>query len=152
MTQAHQIGPGHVGNVITHIVPCGGRESHNSDTPLVVGAFSFDPNNYDLAKATVTFKFVAIIANGTTPLTTHIKLYNITDAEDVTSSIMNIVDTTNQAKYEATLTVGSGAGQIKNTGEKIYECRIYLDAPPGNPATDTIELYKAEVQAVFTVL
>jgi hypothetical protein len=152
MTQAHQIGPGQVGNQIIQIIPCGGRESHNSNTPLVVGAFSFNPNDYDLAKATVTFKFVAVIANGTTPLTTHIKLYNMTDAEDVTSSVMNIIDTTDQAKYEATLTIGAGAGAIKNTGEKIYECRIYLDVAPSNPATDTIELYKAEVQAIFTVL
>jgi hypothetical protein len=152
MTQAHQIGPGQVGNQIIQVIPCGGRESHNSDTPLVVGAFSFNPNNYSLAKATVVFKLVVIAANGTTPLTTHIKLRNITDSEDVTSSVINIVDSTSQVKYEATLVVGAGAGTIKNTGEKIYECRIYLDVPPGNPATDTIELYKAEVQAIFTVL
>jgi len=152
MTQAHQIGPGQVGNLITQVVPCGGRESHNSDTPLVVGAFSFNPNNYSLAKASVAFKFVVIAANGITPLTTHVKLRNITDGEDVTTSVLDVIDSTAQAKYEATLTVGSGAGEIKNTGEKIYECRIYLDAPPGNPATDTIELYKAELQAIFTVL
>jgi hypothetical protein len=152
MTQAHQIGPGQVGNIITHVVPCGGRESHNSDTPLIVGAFSFNPNNYSLGKATVVFKFVVVIANGTTPLTTHIKLRNITDAEDVTTSILNIVNSTTQTKYEATLTVGAAAGNLKNTGEKIYECRIYLDVPPANPATDTIELYKAELQVIFTVL
>lgn len=152
MTQAHQIAPGQVGNKIIHIVPCGGRESHNSDTPLVVGAFSFNPNDYSLAKATVIFKFVAVVANGTTPLTTHIKIRNITDSEDVTTSILNIVNSTAQTKYEATLTVGAAAGNLKNTGEKIYECRVYLNAPPGDPAIDTIELYKAELQVVATVL
>ena len=152
MTQAHQIGPGQVGDLITMIVPCGGRESHNSDTPLVVGAFSFNPSDYSLANATVAFRFVIIAANGTTPLTTHVKLRNMTDGEDVTTSILDVVDATSQAKYQATLTVGAAAGNLKNTGEKIYECRIYLDAPASNPSTDTIELYKAEIQIVFTVL
>jgi len=152
MTQAHQIGPGQVGNQIIHVVPCGGRESHNSDTPLVVGAFAFNPNLYDLAKATTVFKLVAIAACGTTPLTVHVKLRNITDGEDVTTSILNIVNSTAQVKYVGVLTVGSAAGTLKNTGEKIYECRIYLDVAPVNPATDTIELYKAELQIVQTVL
>lgn len=152
MTQAHQIGPGQVGDTLIHLVACGGRESHASTTPLVVGSFAFDPTNYKLAKATVAFAFVVVAANGITPLTSHIKLRNITDNEDVTSSILNIVNSTTQTKYVATLVTGAGAGEIKTTGEKIYECRIYLDVPPSDPAIDTIELYKAELQVSFTVL
>lgn len=137
-------------NALVRIVPVGGRESHNDVTPLVVGSFAFNPSSYALPNTTVAFKLSIVAANGNTPLTTHVRLRNITDSEDVTSSLINIVNTTAQAKYEATLAVGTGTGDFKSSGEKIYECRIYLDAPPGNPALDTIELYKAELRVVFT--
>jgi len=152
MTQAHQIAPGQAGDTLIQAISCGGRESHNSDVALVVGAFALNPSSYKLAKATVSFKFSVVVANGTSPLTTGIKLYNITDSQDVTSSIISIVDSTDPTKYEVSLVVGAAAGQIKIGVEKIYECRIYLDAPPVNPITDTIELFKAEVRAIFTVL
>lgn len=152
MTQAYQIGPGRTGDTLVHTIWCGGRESHNSDTPLIVGAFSLDTSVYEVANTSVEFRFVIMGANGVSPLTTHAKLYNVTDAEDVTSSVLNIVDSTSTAKYSATLVAGVAAGELKTGSEKVYECRIYLDVPPVTPATDTIELYKAELQVVLTVL
>jgi hypothetical protein len=144
-------GPGAAGNKIIQLVWAGARESHNSDTPLVVGAFALNPNDYALANTTVEFQFAAVVANGDTPLTTHVSLFNLTDGEAVTSSVLNIVDSTNPARYTAVLSVGAGAGKIKTSGEKVYECRIYLNGPPGD-VNDTIELYKAEVRVVFTVI
>lgn len=150
MTQAHQIAPGQVGDKLIYTLWTGGRETHNSDTPLVVGAMAFNPLDYNLKGATVAFEFVVIAANGVTPLTTHAHLVNITDAEVVASSVVDLIDTTAHTKLVATLTTGNGAGQVK-LAEKIYEVRIFLDAPPGDPATDTIELYGAQIRVVFTV-
>jgi len=137
--------------MIVQVIACGGNESHASETPMVVGAFSFNPSSYSLSKATVAFSFSVVAANGVSPLTSHVKLRNVTDGEDVAASIFNIVDSTTATKYNAVLTVGAGAGLLKPT-EKIYECRIYLDAPPADPETDTIELFKAELRVTFTVL
>jgi len=143
-------GPGAAGDKIVQTIGIGNRTSHNSNTPLVVGAFSLNPNDYSLTNATVQFWFSIVAANGTTPLTTHAVLYNLTDGEVVTSSQINIVDSTNPQRHSVLLDVGAGAGKIKNNGDKVYECRIYLDAPPNNE-NETIELYKADLQIVFTV-
>ncbi len=148
----HNPGPGQAGDQIVQLIWGGGRETHNSDTPLVVGGFALNPNDYSLANTTVAFQFVVIAANGTTPLTAHAMLYNLTDGEIVTSSVLDIINDTDPAKYAATLAVGVGSGKIKTSGEKVYECRIYLDAPPDDPTVDTIELFKAEVRCVFTVV
>jgi hypothetical protein len=146
------VGPGTPGDILRQLIWGGGRESHNSDTPMIAGAFALNPNDYDLERATIAFSFVVVAANGNTPLTTNIQLYNLTDSEYVTSSLIQVVNSTTPLRYTAALTVGVGAGSIKSTGEKIYECRIFLSAPPGNPAIDTIELFKAEVRAVFTIV
>lgn len=152
MTQAFQIGPGQVGEKIILPVWAGGRESHNSDTALNAGGFALNPDDYGLAGTTLTFQFVCVAANGNTPLTTHIHLYNLTDSEIVTSSVIDIVDSTNPTKYAPALVVGAGAGELKSGAEKLYECRIFLDAAPGDPLLDTIELFKAEVRATFLIL
>lgn len=152
MTQAFQIGPGQRGDKIIQPIWAGGRESHNSDTPLVVGGFSLNPDDYSLAGASLAFSMVALVANGTTPLTTHIQLYNVTDAEVVATSALSLVDSTAQTKLSSNITVGIGAGELKSGAEKIYECRIYLDAVPVDPLIETIELYKAELRATFTIL
>lgn len=143
-------GPGHAGDKIIQTIWGGGRTSYGSDTPLVVGAFALNPNDYALANTTVAFKFDVVAATGTTPLTVHVLLFNLTDGEIVTSSQLAISNDTMPAKYSATLAVGAAAGQIKTSGEKIYECRVFLDAASTGP-TDTIELLKAEVRVEFTV-
>jgi hypothetical protein len=140
-----------IGSTIITRLPIGGRESHNSDTPLVVGAISFSPDTYDLDNATTQIYFVVHAANGTTPLTTHAILYNVTDGEVVASSAVNVVDDTTLARYSPLLVVGVAAGTIKTGSERIYECRIYLDVAPGDPAVDTIELFEAELKVVQTI-
>ena len=152
MTQAFQIGPGQVGEKIILPIWAGGRESHNSDTALNAGGFALNPDDYVLANASVAFEFVCVAANGSTPLTTHIHLYNITDTEIVATSVLDVIDSTDPTKYAAAITVGTGAGELKSGAEKLYECRIFLDAAPGDPELDTIELFKAELRATFTIL
>ncbi len=125
----------------------GGREIHASVTPLVVGAFACASNSHALDGSTLSVVFRAVAANGVTPLTTHVKLVNVTDAEDVVT--LNFVDTTATGKQEATLTLGTGVGEIKPT-EKFYEVQIFVDAPSG--PGDTIELQSAELRVVNTLL
>jgi hypothetical protein len=145
-------GPGKAGDVMTQQIWGGGRETHNSTTPLIVGAFALLPTTFALANTTVAFQFSIVAANGDTPMTTHVELFNLTDSEVVTSSVIDIVNSTTPTKYTANLVVGPSAGQIKNGGEKIYECRIYLDVPPGDPTLNTIELFQADLKVLWTVI
>lgn len=151
MTQAFQIGPGQTGETITRPIWSGGRETNGSDSPVIVSAFPLNPDDYVLAGATVSFELLAVVANGNTPLSSHLHLYNLTDAEVVATSVIDIIDSTTPSKYTAALTIGTGAGELKSGAEKLYECRIFLDAPPGG-GLDTIELFQAELRAIFTIL
>jgi hypothetical protein len=146
MTQAHQIGPGQTADTVVISIRGGDAESHNSETPKVVSQFEFDPGMYELGNSTLSLKFVAVAGNGVGGLTTHARLYNLTDAEYVGSGLsFTLVDPT---KLEETLTIGSGAGQIKEAS-KLYEIRIWVDSPV-NPE-DAIELGSAELRVINTV-
>ena len=125
----------------------GGRETHASATPLIVGAFTFASNDHALAGATLSVIFRAVAANGVSPLTTHVKLVNVTDGEDVAT--LDFVDTTVTGNQETTLTLGTGVGDIKPT-ERLYEVQIFVDGPSG--PGDTIELNSAELRVVNTIL
>jgi len=148
MTQAFQIAPGVPGNKLISAVWAGGRESHNSDTPLTVGGFAFDPTDYDIEGTTKVVKFRVTAANGDVALTNHVQLYNVTDNEVVASSALTFT-TTDLDKKDATLVLGSGAGELK-LAETLYEVRIYLGAVPGGP-TETIEIYSAEMIVENTI-
>lgn len=118
----------------------GGRESNDSATPLIVGAVSFDPDDHLITGTTLTITFRAVVANGNTPLTTRVKLRNVTDAVDVVT--LDVVDTTALVKVESgSLALPSGA--------KIYECQIFVVAP--SVAADTIELHSAELRVTNTI-
>jgi hypothetical protein len=149
MLLAHQIAPGRSGDKLITVLSIGGRESYGgvgSGTPLVIGAIAFNPSNYTLDNADLSLVFRAVAANGTTPLTTNVRLVNVTDTDTITT--LTIVNTTNLVKQETTLTIGAGAGQIDNS-EKIYEVQIFVTAP-AVPA-DSIELHSAELRIIHTV-
>ncbi len=135
------------GQVLLTLVWGGGQESHASATPLVVGAFVFASNDHALSGADLSVIFRAVAANGVSPLTTHVKLVNVTDSEDVAT--LNFVDTTSAEKQEETLPLGTDGGEVKPT-ERIYEVQIFVDAPSG--PGDTIELQSAELRVVNTLL
>lgn len=140
-------GFGQSGQSMISIVPGGARASHDGSTPLVIGAFAFDPTAYQITGTTRSLVFRALVASGGGVKTVHVKLRNLTDNEDVTGADLTTtaVATT---KLEATLTEGTVAGAIKPS-EKIYEVRIWVDAPA--VPTDTVELYGAQLRVVSTI-
>ena len=131
------------GEVQVLYIDVGDRASHNSDTPLVVGGMALNTATYSLSGVAAAFRLEIVAANGNTPLTSHVALYNLTDSATVASSVLNIVDSTEPTKYlSGVLTLPAG--------DKVYECRIYLNAPPGDPAIDTVELFSARVKVSLT--
>jgi hypothetical protein len=116
------------------------RESHGSDTPLVVGGDAFDPTAFDKPGFTKSMIFRAVAANGDIGLSNVVQLYNVSDSDLIATLTFT---STTASKMEAVLTEGTGAGQV-DPSEKIYEVRIALGAPSGGP-TETIELYGAEI-------
>lgn len=116
----------------------GSRETWNDNiTPLVSGAFAFSPATY--GASSVVFR--AMAANGNPSLTNYVRLWNVTDDEQVAQLEFTSTDIT---KDEAALVIGSGPGEIDLT-EHVYEVRVLLGALPVDP-NDTIELYSAELR------
>lgn len=136
--------PGSKSIEIAHIAS---RVSHGSDTPLVAGGLAFNPLDYDKPGFSRVITFRAVSANGDIGISTSVVLYNVTDSEVIATLSFT---TTELAKDEVTLVEGSGVGEI-DLVEKIYEVQISLDAPPGG-ATETVELYDAEIQVVSTAI
>ena len=124
----------------------GGRNSYSGTTAQSVGAVSFDPTQHSFTGTTVTFKFRAVAASGINGNTTHVQLYNVTDSDVVAT--LNFTSSS-ETLVEASLTTGSGAGQVKLSA-KVYEVRIYNDVTPSGPS-DTVELYSAEIDVIRTV-
>ena len=131
------------GSKSIEIVHVAGRVSHNSTVPLVVGGAAFNPLDYDKPGYARTITFRALAANGDVGIATSVVLYNVTDSEVIATLAFT---TTELAKDEVTLIEGAGAGEI-DLVEKIYEVQISLDVAPGS-ATETVELYDAEIQVV----
>jgi hypothetical protein len=123
------------------------RVSHGSDTPLVAGGIAFNPLDYDKPGFSRVITFRAVAANGEVGITSLVRLFNVTDNEEVASLSFT---TTEQTKDEVVLVEGGGAGEIDQS-EKIYEVFIQLQDPPGGP-TETVELYDAEIQVVSTAI
>ena len=135
------------GSKSIEIVHIANRVSHDSNTPLVAGGVAFNPVDYDKPGYSRVISFRAVAANGDVGITTLVRLFNVTDNEEVASLSFT---TTEQAKDEIVLVEGAGAGEI-DLVEKIYEVLIQLQDPPGG-ATETVELYDAEIQVVSTAI
>lgn len=129
-----------LGTTLIETVKFAARETHNSDTPLVVGGDAFAAVTYDKPAFTKSMVFRAVAANGDVGLSNVVQLYNVTDSDVVATLTFT---TTSTEKIEVVLTQGAGVGQV-DLLEKIYEVRIALGAPSGGP-TETIELYAAEI-------
>jgi hypothetical protein len=136
------------GTTLVEIVNIASRASHDDVTPLVVGAMAFNPTDYDKPGYSRVISFRALAANGDIGITTYVKLLNVTDGYDEVASLS--FTTTDITKDEVVLVEGSGVGEI-DLAEKIYEVQISLAAPPGS-ATETVELYDAEIQVVSTAI
>lgn len=123
------------------VIRLGSTESYSSDSPLIIDQFELNTGDYP---ATAAFTFRAIAGNGANPLTSHVKLYNLTDGEDV--AILNVVNVTAPILSQSNLTKGTTSGTLKATS-KVYEVSVYVDSPV--LITDTIEFGSAEIRVTF---
>jgi hypothetical protein len=122
----------------------GTSNSHASQTPLVIGQFQLNPSDYHSLS---TFSLRAVAANGSTPLTSHVRLYNVTDAEQV--AVLDFVDTLTPGLQVLSIPTGTVSGTIREAST-IYEAQVFVDSPAG--AEDTIELGSAEIRVQAPLL
>ena len=125
-------------------VRIGSNTSHGSETPLVVGQFEMFPADYH---ALSTFTLRAVAANGSSPLTSHVRLYNLTNQEQV--AVLDFVDTLNPELQTLKLEVGTVSGTLRNV-PTLYEAQVFVDSPAGE--SDTIELGSAEIRVQVPIL
>ena len=103
----------------------GASDVNTTSTPKVGKTAKVDINIY-VGYTTFTLRTVAYVANSGS--TGYVYLYNITDAETVGTPIA--VTATVPTEYTFAFSVGSSAGNMKNTsGGKIYEGRYYISSP-----------------------
>jgi hypothetical protein len=133
------------GTSFVEIVKLSDRLSHNSATPLVGGAVSFNPSDHNKPGLARTLSFRATAAIGDLANDGVVKLVNVTDGDEIASLTFS---STSIVKNEVVLVEGAGAGEV-DLLDKIYEVRISLAAPSGGPS-ETIELYGAEIRVVST--
>ena len=122
------------------------RTTHTTEVPLVIGAVSLDPSEYDRQGLNVSLVFRVLAANTEPGMTTHAKLVNVTDSEDVVELDFTSTEIT---KQEAVLVRGSGTGQIDDAPH-VYEVQVYLDVAPGSPS-ETMEIYSGEIRVLSTI-
>lgn len=145
MSPPATVGVGAAGESLVSIFKCGEMDTHDSLTPKVVSQFSLNPLSYNLSGTTRGIAFRAVASNGGGVASTNVRLYNLTDADIVTT--LNFTSSMPTMK-EVTLIEGLGAGQISPSG-KVYEVRIWVDAPDG--VDDSIEFGSAEVRVFNTI-
>lgn len=103
--------------------------------PQALGQFEFNAGSFP----GTSFEFEAVVSVSDGGLTGTVQLYNITDGELVASSTLNTSSTT-PVQLDATLTVGSAAGEFQDTS-KLYEVRLSVSG--GTEPTDIVTLGSA---------
>lgn len=131
------------------IIPAAYYASNGTTTVLTVGAFRYDPTNYTLSGTTQSIVFRAVAANGSTSVTGHVRLRDITNGVDITTFSIT-AGTTTASVFEQTLTTAAvPAANIIFNGAAIYEIRIYVDSPASS--SDFIQLYSSEIRNIQTI-
>ena len=110
--------------VKTNIVTVGNR-SHNFATPLVITQFEFNPYTYNTNVMYLAMNLRSVVANGSVGITTHVVLFNVTDNQIVANMAYTSDQMTSQS---VALVIGNASGNVK-LASKIYEIRIWVDAP-----------------------
>lgn len=115
----------------TEMIFTAGVFSTGISTPTRVGGRYIDLAPYIGTTGIVgtfasTVKFYANIE--TTAGTANVRLYNVTDGEVVTGSLLTTTNTTN-TEVNGTLTVGSSVGNLKT--QKVYEVDIFITGGGG---------------------
>ena len=101
----------------------------NPSGTVAIGQFAFDASLYENRYSTFRLRVVASVSAAVTGTVT---LYNLTDAETVAT--IGTITSTAPTKYDAALTVGALAGNLKQA-EKIYEVRASVT---GSTSADII--------------
>lgn len=111
---------------------------HPSTGPMALSQFQFNPADW---QGTRSFTLVATMyvsgATAGSGLTGRIKLRNITDSEDVTSTTLDVTATTPTTVTSGALTVGTASGNLKSSA-KTYELRLQLVGSAD--VTDTVQV------------
>jgi hypothetical protein len=111
---------------------------HPLTGPVALSSFQFNPADYS---GTRSFSLVATMyvsgATAGSGLTGRLKLRNLTDGEDVTSTTLEVTATTPTTVTSGALTVGTASGNLK-AAQKTYELRLELVGSAD--ATDTVEV------------
>lgn len=100
-----------------HFMIAGQENVANVDGVVVIGQIAFNGMRVKTVQ-NITMKYV-VIAAVSAAVTGTVQLYNVTDAEVVSTVTVN---TSSPTKYENTLTLGAAAGNIK-LADKVYEVR-----------------------------
>lgn len=91
---------------------------------LSVGQIQLDASLWH-STATIKLRTTGLVGGITGGLSLGVSLYNLTDGEAVTGASATVTATTWTAYASSTLTVGSSAGNLKNSA-KLYEVRLVL--------------------------
>lgn len=92
----------------------------NPSGTVSIGQFAFDASLYSKGDSRYSTFRLRVVASVSAAVTGTVTLYNLTDGETVAT--ISTITNTAPTKYDAALTVGVAAGNLK-TSEKIYEVR-----------------------------
>lgn len=120
-------------------ISAGGRESHNSATPLVVGAFKFAVNAWSFAKVTPVFYFGGIAARSNPSTTVSLTLHCIDNGAQIGGVAFNSASPSEVINGPLVGSDTPAPGVLGNSNY-YYEARI---AKTGGTSEDSIELYRA---------
>jgi predicted RecA/RadA family phage recombinase len=116
----------------------------NADTDQnvyeVVGGDALNAGDIGPSTATITATLVATAYITTASQDGTIQLYNVTDSQVVAT--ISVTSTT-PSRLTSSLTIGSGATDLRNDGTKVYELRIKRDAL--TVPADRVALMKASI-------
>lgn len=117
---------------------------HPSTGPVALSQFQFDPSDWQGSRSYSLV--VTMYVSGATAgsgLTGRIKLRNITDGEDVSSTTLDVTATSPTTVTSGALTVGAASGNLKASA-KTYELRLQLVGSADT--TDTVQVGTAYIK------
>ncbi len=122
--------PGPQGNQPFDIQIFSGDEATPSASPVRFGSRFLDLTPFPALHPSGLTRVIEFVANiETTAGTAEIRLRNRDDTETVTGTAMSTTSLTNIEKRSGSLTVGTGAGDLKD--DRMYEVEVYISGGPG---------------------
>jgi hypothetical protein len=114
-----------------------------------VGARPLDMSRYPatLFGLSRTVEFVVTIDKDLLPASVQVKLFNLTDLEDVTGTNLTHVNTTAVEYTSGALTVGSAVGDIRDNHVAMYQA--YLQMNGGTPGADQVYCNDAKIRITY---